>query len=74
ETQGAIADKTAAWLAARYLVEAQKLNAGESKADWNRLRELCHDVVALRRAGHQAQRLVLADGHHEIRRSGGTLI
>ncbi|MDR3456918.1 MAG: hypothetical protein P4N60_05690 [Verrucomicrobiae bacterium] len=70
--QGPIADKTVAWLAARYLVEAQKLKAGEDEADWNRLRELCHDVLALRRANHHAQRLeferglaVLADGHHD---------
>jgi hypothetical protein len=48
--RGPIEDKTVAWLAARYLVEAQKLNAGKDEADWNRLRELCHDVLALRRS------------------------
>jgi len=47
---GSIAEKTAAWLAARYLVEAQKLRPAESAEDWNRLRELCHDVLALRRS------------------------
>ena len=51
-----IAEKTTAWLAARYLVEAQKLKAGEDEADWNRLRELCHDVLALRRSCHLEQR------------------
>jgi hypothetical protein len=59
---GPIADKTVAWLAARYLVEAQKLKAGEDEADWNRLRELCHDVLALRRASCHEERLVLTDG------------
>jgi hypothetical protein len=53
---GPIADKTAAWLAARYLVEAQKLKSGEDEADWNRLRELCHDVLALKRASYQSLR------------------
>ena len=48
--RGPIADKTVAWLAARYLVEAQKLKSGEDESDWNRLRELCHDVLALRRS------------------------
>ena len=48
--QGPIADKTVAWLAARYLVEAQKLKAGEDESDWNRLRELCHDVLAMKRS------------------------
>jgi hypothetical protein len=54
--RGAIAEKTSAWLAARYLVEAQKLKPAESDADWNRLRELCHDVLALRQSCRQAQR------------------
>ena len=52
--KGSITDKTAAWLAARYLVEAQKLKAGKDEADWNRLRELCHDVLALRRSWQTA--------------------
>ena len=54
--RGVIAEKTTAWLAARYLVEAQKLKPAESAADWDRLRELCHDVLALRRSCHPAQR------------------
>jgi hypothetical protein len=60
---GPIAEKTAAWLAARYLVEAQKLKAGEDAADWNRLRELCHDVLALRRADQSLRTATMADGN-----------
>lgn len=52
-----LTDKMTAWLTARYLAAAQKFRAGEEEADWNRLRELCHDMVGLRRGEQHAQRL-----------------
>jgi hypothetical protein len=54
-----ITDKLSLWLAARYAVAARKLADLEpgGDLDWRRLRELCNDVVALRRGDHSAARL-----------------
>ena len=52
----AMADNLAVWLTGRYVVATRKLmeNAGDP-AVWKMLRELCHDVVALRRGDHGAE-------------------
>ncbi len=48
-----------AWLTARYLVAVQKLaeKGGDGEIDLKILRELCHDVVAVRRGDHSGARL-----------------
>src|SRR5579864_6790830 len=58
---GPLTDKMALWVAARYLVTIQKLEAAgaDDEAVWKRLRGLCRDVVALRRGDHHAERLKL---------------
>jgi hypothetical protein len=51
----ALADKLAVWLVGRYIVVTRKLIENEDDAEaWKLLRELCHDVVALRRGEHGA--------------------
>jgi hypothetical protein len=47
------------WLAARYAVATRQLEGqdGKTELDWQKLRELCSDVVALRRGDHSAARL-----------------
>ena len=53
-----LSDKLGLWLAARYAVAARKLaDQKDGELDWPRLRELCNDVVALRRGDHSAARL-----------------
>ena len=54
-----LTEKLTLWMAARYAVAARKLAGGgkNGEIDWERLRELCHDVVALRRGDHSAARL-----------------
>ena len=42
-----LSDKLGLWLAARYAVATRKLAADDGELDWQRLRELCNDVVAL---------------------------
>ncbi|MDR3456348.1 MAG: hypothetical protein P4N60_02790 [Verrucomicrobiae bacterium] len=56
---GSVANITAQWLAARYVVGLKQLKgrAGDREAAWNQMRECCHDVLALRRMEHLAQRL-----------------
>jgi len=38
------------------MIEAMSPTIGEKPEDWQRLRELCHDLVALRRSDHNAER------------------
>jgi hypothetical protein len=54
-----LTEKLVVWLAARYAVATRKLagQEGNTELDWQRLRELCGDVVALRRGDHSAARL-----------------
>lgn len=55
---GPLSDKLAVWLAARYAIAARQLarEAG-GELDLDLLRQLCKDVVALRRGDHSAARL-----------------
>jgi hypothetical protein len=51
----ALADKLAAWMLGRYAVATRKLIENENdQAAWKLLREVCHDLVALRRGDHFA--------------------
>src|SRR5271165_6270433 len=48
-----LADNLAVWLLGRYIVATRGLIGNKSdKAAWKLLREVCHDVVALRRGEH----------------------
>ena len=56
---GTVVGTMTTFAAARYVVELKKLE-GRGRDDgqaWIRMREFCHDVVALRRTEHLAQRL-----------------
>jgi hypothetical protein len=54
--EGALADKLAVWLVGRYVVATRKLiENGDAPDAWKLLRELCHDLVALRRGDHGAE-------------------
>src|SRR5450756_796709 len=58
---GSVVNITAQWLAVRYVV-AMKQRTGRGAKDgeaWERMRECCHDVLALQRSEHLAQRLEL---------------
>ena len=49
----------ARWLAARYAVASRRLAETDGPEQWRMLRELCGDVVELRRGDHSARRLQL---------------
>jgi hypothetical protein len=64
-----LSDKLGLWLAARYAVATRKLAAqNDGDMDWQRLRELCSDVVALRRGDHSAARLKIEQARLERER------
>lgn len=50
-------DTLALWLAARYAVATRRVAEAEGAEGWKLLRELCGDLVELRRGDHSAQRL-----------------
>lgn len=54
-----LTDTLALWLTARYAVATRQVNAADGVAGWRQLRELCADVVELRRGDHSAERLRL---------------
>jgi len=59
--EGSVVNITAQWLAARYAVAMKRAEGQEADpaANWKRMREFCHDIVALGRGEHRAQRLEL---------------
>ena len=56
-----LTDQMAVWLTARYLLAIRKLAGKNSdgEPDLKVLREFCHDIVAVRRGDHYAERLRL---------------
>jgi hypothetical protein len=65
----ALADKLAVWLVGRYVLVTRQLIENENDpAAWKLLRELCHDVVALRRGDHGAEWLRLEQERLELQR------
>ncbi len=54
-----LTDTLALWLAARYAVTTRQVAAAEGAEGWRLLRELCADIVELRRGDHSAAKLRL---------------
>jgi len=52
-----LTDTLALWLAARYAVATRQVTQAEGAEGWRLLRELCADIVELRRGDHSAARL-----------------
>lgn len=61
-----LTDQLGLWLTARYAVATRKLAAeNNGELEWQRLREMCSDVVALRRGDHSAARLKIEEARLE---------
>lgn len=56
------------WLAARYAVATRQVRDTEGAEGWRLLRELCADIVELRRGDHSAERLRLEQEQLEFER------
>jgi hypothetical protein len=54
-----LTDTLALWLTARYAVATRQVAATEGAEGWRLLRELCADIVELRRGDHSAAKLKL---------------
>lgn len=54
-----LTDTLALWLTARYAVATRQVAAAEGAEGWRLLRELCTDIVELRRGDHSAAKLKL---------------
>lgn len=52
-----ITDTLALWIAARYTVATRTVAQTEGPEGWRLLRELCGDIIELRRGDHSAERL-----------------
>ena len=63
-----LTDTLAIWLAARFAVATRGVTAQDGPERWRLLRELCADVVKLRRGDHSAERLRLEREHLELAR------
>ena len=60
EDRPPLTETLALWLAARYAVATRRVaNAEGAEEGWQLLREMCGDIVELRRGDHSAQRLEL---------------
>ncbi len=63
-----LTDTLALWLAARYAVATRQVTQAEGVEGWRALRELCADIVELRRGDHSAERLRLEREQFEFAR------
>src|SRR5450432_905689 len=66
-----LTDTLALWLAARYAVATRRVAEAEGVEGWRLLRELCGDLVELRRGDHSAQRLRMERERLELEREAG---
>ena len=57
EGRGALTDTLAFWLVARYAVATRRVNETGGREGWRLLREMCGDIVELRKGDHSAERL-----------------
>jgi hypothetical protein len=54
-----LTDTLALWLASRYAIATRRVVEAKGTESWGILREMCADVVELRRGDHSAQRLFI---------------
>src|SRR5206468_335298 len=57
EGRGSLTDTLAFWLAARYAVATRLVAETGGREGWRLLREMCGDIVELRKGDHTAERL-----------------
>src|SRR6266446_3589319 len=57
EGRASLTDTLALWLAARYAVATRRVAETAGREGWRLLREMCADIVELRKGDHTAERL-----------------
>lgn len=68
EGRPAITDTLALWLAGRYAVATRRVAEATGEEGWQRLRDLCGDIVELRMGDHSAERLRIERERLELER------
>ena len=68
EGRPALTDTLAQWVAARYAVATRQVVQAGGAEGWRALRELCADIVELRRGDHYAERLRLERDQLDFKR------
>ena len=63
-----LTDTLALWLSVRYAVETRRIAEANDVEGWRLLRELCGDLVELRRGDHSAERLRIERERMEFER------
>ena len=66
-----LTDTLALWVVARYAVATRRVAEAEGAESWRLLRELCDDLVELRRGDHSAERLRMERERMEWERAQG---
>ena len=64
-----LTDTLALWVAARYAVATRRVAETEGVAGWRLLREMCNDLVELRKGEHSAARLRMERERLELERA-----
>jgi hypothetical protein len=57
EGRGSLTDTLAIWLVARYALATRRVAETGGREGWRLLREMCGDIVELRKGDHSAERL-----------------
>jgi hypothetical protein len=68
EGRGSLTDTLAFWLVARYALATRRVAETRGREGWRLLREMCGDIVALRKGDHTAERLQIERERLELER------
>jgi hypothetical protein len=68
EGRGSLTDTLAFWLVARYALATRRVAETGGREGWRLLREMCGDIVALRKGDHTAERLQIERERLELER------
>lgn len=69
EDRAPLTDTVAHWLAARYAVATRRVAETGGREGWRLLREMCGDVVELRKGDHSAERMRIDRERLELERA-----
>src|SRR5260370_19390085 len=68
EGRGSLTDTLAFWLVARYALATRRVAETGGREGWSLLREMCGDIVELRKGDHTAERLQIEREQLELER------
>jgi hypothetical protein len=69
EGRASLTDTLALWLVARYAVATRRVAETDGREGWRLLREMCGDIVELRKGDHTAERLQIERERLELEKA-----